>query len=174
MSKFVIDFSSWEAFRDRLNDLPQQLEQTVDAELYDGAQAIAAEAKQRAPADDGILRNEIGVDKLKSMDYLIFCRAAYSPFVEFGTRTLVDVPPGVEEYAIQFKGMNLGSSVTAWEAIKTWCIHKGIEEQFRYAVFLKIMNVGVTPHPFFFPAVNRILPIIKNRVIAALSGSAFK
>jgi len=34
----------------------------------------------------------------------VFVKADYGPYVEFGTGALVNVPRGLEEYAIQFKG----------------------------------------------------------------------
>lgn len=171
---FKIDLSDFNGLADRLQDLTDELEEKVDAELADGCQAIAEEAKQRAPADDGILRETIGVDQIASLNYQVFCNALYSPYVEFGTRTNVSIPDGLEEYAAQFIGPSSTSSeLTAKEAIEAWCKHKGIDEQHWYAIYITLLTKGVQPHPFFFPAVNRILPIILNRVIQVLTKDLF-
>lgn len=171
---FNIDLSDFNGLADRLKDLPDRLVQLVDAELADGCEAIAAEAKQRAPADDGILRTTIGVDKLAPMQYNVFSNALYSAYVEFGTRANVSIPPGLEDYAAQFMGPSSStSSLGAKEAIFNWCEHKGIEKSAWYAIFITIMTKGGQPHPFFFPAVNRILPIIVNRVLRVLVSDAF-
>lgn len=37
----------------------------------------------------------------------VFVRAGYAPYVEFGTGGLVNVPRGLEEYAMQFKGRGI-------------------------------------------------------------------
>lgn len=157
--------------RNRLNDLPARIFQEVDAELLDGVNAIAAEARQRAPADDGILRNQIVVQNNGNMNYSVAALPLYAPYVEFGTREKVDIPPGLEEYAAQFKGdfasgtySEGGSALTAKEAIFEWCKHKGIDQNLWYPIYASIMIHGINPHPFFFPAVNRILPIITDRI----------
>ena len=37
----------------------------------------------------------------------VFYNAFHAPFLEFGTGAFVDVPPGLERYAIQFKGKGI-------------------------------------------------------------------
>jgi hypothetical protein len=80
---------------------------------------------------------------------------------------LVSVPADQQEYAAQFKGSGL-SSLSAKEAVFAWCKRKGIPKKAWYAVYLKVMRVGTSPHPFFFPAANRIKPIIIDRVEKAI------
>lgn len=158
----------------RLKSAPQAISSKVDAELSDGAQSIAAEAKQRAPADQGILRNEIGAGKVGPLNYEVFSGADYSPFVEFGTLEKADIPPGLEDYAAQFKGdfangtYSSGSGLSFKEMIFAWCERKGIEKALWYPIFVSIAIHGTQAQPFFFPAVNRITPIIIDRVNRAL------
>jgi hypothetical protein len=169
-SRFDIDLGDFNHIYERLHDLLT----LCDAEISDGCNQIAAEAKDRAPANDGILRNEIGTNQLSIANYEVFSNAYYSAYVEFGTRTLVAIPPGLEEYAGQFQGPSSStSSVSAKDAIEAWCKAKGIDEDEWEGIYIFIMVKGIHPHPFFFPAVNRILPIIVNRVLRALVSSAF-
>jgi len=150
--------------------LQDKLLRQVDRELADGAQSIAAEAKQRAPGDQGTLRQQISSRKLEANTWEITSNAEYSPYVEFGTLEKVQVPAGLEEYAAQFKGnfasglYSEGGALTAKEAIYAWCKRKGIDQQLWYPIFVSIMVHGVTPQPFFFPAYERIKPIIIDRV----------
>ena len=41
------------------------------------------------------------------MEAAIGFNAHYAPYIEFGTGGLVDVPAGLEDYAIQFKGAGI-------------------------------------------------------------------
>lgn len=152
----------------RLRAAPQKITAVVSAELQDGAQAIEAEAKQRAPGDQGFLRNMITSIKLDPLNWEVVSGAAYSPYVEFGTGAKVDIPAGLEEYAATFKGAGAPSNLSAKEAIFAWCERKGIDKSAWYAIYISVMANGIYPHPFFFPAANRITPIIIDRVNKAL------
>lgn len=164
-SSFNIDLGDLNDLKDRLNAIPDNLTPLIDGIIMDGCNRIALRAKQLAPADDGILRETINVDQLALMIWEVSANALYSPYVEFGTRTSVVIPDGLEEYASQFMGPSSSTSdVKAKDAIFEWCRHKGIEEEYWYAIFIKIMVQGINPHPFFFPAVNEILPSIVNDI----------
>lgn len=55
--------------------------------------------------DLGFLKNSIQQEfSKKDMEGQVFTNIHYAPYVEFGTGTLVDVPAGLEDYAIQYKG----------------------------------------------------------------------
>ena len=41
------------------------------------------------------------------MEYDLFVLEHYAAYVEFGTGGLVDIPKGLESYAIQFKGLGI-------------------------------------------------------------------
>lgn len=170
MSTFNINVKGATELYARLGAAAAKLQKVIDQELKDGAEAIAAEAKQRAPGDQGILRNEISASRISALRYSVSSNAIYSAYVEFGTRSLVQVPAGLEEYAAQFKGGGF-SSLSAKEAIFNWCKRKGIPKKAWYAVYLKVMIVGTKPQPFFFPAANRIKPIIIDRVERAIKSA---
>jgi HK97 gp10 family phage protein len=171
---FNINLTEVEQLATRMKSLPDVLTQRIRLELQDGAQAIASEAIQRSPGNNGILRNEIGYEKEDDLNFVVFSNALYSAYVEFGTRANVDIPPGLEAYAAQFIGSPGASSLSAKEAIFEWCRQRGIDEKAWYAIYVTLLTNGGQPHPFFFPAVNRILPIITNRITEVLLENAFQ
>lgn len=167
MSTFDINITGAKELQNRLNNLSGKLETRIGFELEDGARAIAAEAKQRAntgAADTGFMSNKISSYKQDILHYPVVSPAIYSAYVEFGTRSQVSVPAELSEFAAQYMGSAGASSLGAKEAIYAWCKRKGIDEKAWYAIFISIMVKGAKPHPFFFPAVNRIKPIIINKV----------
>lgn len=155
----------------RLKNAADNLPKAVGVELKDGANAIAAEAKQRAPGDQGFLRNMISVETVDNLHYNVISAADYSAFVEFGTRQQVQIPPGLEEYAAQFRGNGASSptGLTAKEAIFAWCQRQGIDQKLWYPIYISIMTKGIEPRPFFFPAADRIAPIIVSNVEKVLN-----
>lgn len=170
MSTVNISIQGLNELKQRLNSLPDKLTTRIDAELKDGAATIATEAKNRAPANTGILRNLIGSDKVAALSYEVFSGAEYSGFIEFGTGTFVSIPAGLEEYASQFV-ISGGSALSAKEAIFQWCKDKGIDEKAWYAIYITIMRAGIHPQPFFFPAKDRQEPIIIERVGKAVQAA---
>jgi len=160
----------------RLQKAQDKLFRDVDRELNDGARAIASEAKQRAPGDVGTLRQAIDSRKVEANKYEVFSNAEYSPYVEFGTLEKVQVPAELAEYAAQFKGnfasglYSEGGALTAKEAIFAWCQRHSIDKDFWYAVYISVVTYGIEAKPFFFPAFNRISPIIIDRVKKVLAG----
>lgn len=95
-----------------LKDKAQGLEVNVDNEMNGFIIDVNAEQKKNCLAAiqtnyNSRLVNGNQFDTSKKLDKLLFNDVEYSPYVEFGTGTLVDVPPGLEEIAIQFKGMGI-------------------------------------------------------------------
>lgn len=134
---FNIQFQGWDEFLKRLEKAPQIVQEEVKAELLDGSEAIAENAKLLAPVNYGILKGLIGVDAPTNngLSINIFSKANYSAYVEFGTGTKVEVennPEGLPEYALQFKGT--------------------------HAV------PGMYPRPYFFEAVRHQIPRIIDRM----------
>lgn len=77
----------------------QYMEENVQ-ELADG---IQEKAVQRVPRDFGVLWNSIK-QNVSGLNAEVGTQVGYAPYVEFGTGGKVDVPNGLEDYAIQFKG----------------------------------------------------------------------
>ena len=56
------------------------------------------------PVDTGVLRGALTFDNSTPLDKKIFTFNKYAPYQEFGTGGLVEVPAGLEEIAVAFKG----------------------------------------------------------------------
>lgn len=86
---------------------------------------VARKAKQNAPVDTGRLRSSIHRTSNK-LNGVVFTNVEYAPYIEFGTGSMVDVPEGLENYAMQFKGegkrrVNMPAQpflFPAWEAVR--------------------------------------------------------
>lgn len=74
--------------------------------LTETVQNIETEAISLAPTDLGILRSSIN-GEVDGINGVVGSTVRYSPYVEFGTGGLVDVPAGLEDYAIKFKGAGI-------------------------------------------------------------------
>lgn len=146
MSVTIIGFKEYGR---KLRDYPKVLRQRIDAEVEDLALDWVERAIASAPADEGFLRNGISAYKQGTSWYVV-SRAAYSAYMEWGTRSLVQVPAELSNYAQQFKGKSFGSFADMLIAIRAWVKRKGIDEEFAFIIALKILRVGVRPHPFFF------------------------
>ena len=159
----------------KLRSLPENITAAVGAEIQDGAQSIAAEAKRRAPGDQGFLRNQIAAIKSGDLSWNVVSGADYSAYLEFGTGEKVQIPAGLEDYAAQFKGdfasgtLGAGSNLSAKDAIFNWCERKGIDQELWYPIYVSIIVHGISPQPFFFPAALRQEPIILDRIKKALA-----
>lgn len=107
-------------FKKRIKDISDMVEGEIEASAFD----IRNEAVTTVPVDTGILKGSIKVVPGEHRFHkIIEAGAHYAPYIEFGTGTLVNVPSGLEDYAIQFKGkgvkqVNLPARpflIPAWE-----------------------------------------------------------
>lgn len=80
-------------------------EEYVDL-LTETIQNIETEAISAAPTDLGVLRNSIN-GEVDGLNGVVGSTVKYSPYIEFGTGGLVDVPAGLEDYAMKFKGAGI-------------------------------------------------------------------
>src|SRR6478609_5311631 len=74
--------------------------------LTETVQNIETEATSLAPVDAGFLKGSINKE-IEGLNAIIGTKITYSPYVEFGTGGLVDVPSGLEDYAMKFKGAGI-------------------------------------------------------------------
>lgn len=155
-------------FKDKLRKAPKELQEEIGFELLDGVNRMVQGAKKDAPGNHGILRAEISSLKVAALEVDYISGALYSGYVEFGTRSLVSIPAGLEEYAAQVKAQKNASSLKAKEAIFQWCKDKGIAPELWYPIFIKIMTKGIKPHPFFFKQVEKQEPSIKKVITEIL------
>jgi len=74
--------------------------------LTETVQNIETEATSLAPVDLGILKASIN-GEVDGLNGIVGTPIKYSPYIEFGTGGLVDVPAGLEDYAMKFKGAGI-------------------------------------------------------------------
>ena len=99
-----------DGLRDLISTLTKadsKFEKVIDAEIGASALKIEKEAKQTVVVNNGFLQNSINTRHIASMMWEVYAQAPYAAYVEFGTGGLVNVPAGLESYAIQFKGKGL-------------------------------------------------------------------
>lgn len=105
---FDIKLQGLKELQRKLKRAPDHIKEEIGAEIDASAFTIAGTAAQLAPADTGLLRQGITPSPGgKAMRAEVASNALYSPYVEFGTGGLVNVPVGLEDYAIQFKGKGI-------------------------------------------------------------------
>jgi HK97 gp10 family phage protein len=93
-----------------LKDLHKFKSKTADevaSEIKTTAFDIERDAKAAAPVDLGNLRQGIRVTSVTKMSAEVESQASYSPYVEWGTGGLVNVPADLSQYAAQFKGKGI-------------------------------------------------------------------
>lgn len=186
----TVQVEGLERVQQKLNQLPAKLTKEIGNAIGFGVAKMVGLAQKDAPADEGILRAGITFRKVDALNYDYLSNALHSPFMEFGTGAKVNIPTGYEDYAAEFKGKKYGGGFDAFFlAILDWVHRKGIsgtysvkshrrtgskgtqfQEDYNVAflIALKILKVGVTPHPFFFRQVDRVKPEISKNIKSIL------
>jgi HK97 gp10 family phage protein len=90
-------------FENKANNLTKDVDDEIVAAAYD----IERLAKTRVVKNFGALASSINANKTGTLSAEVNAQKGYAAYVEFGTGTLVDVPAGLEDYAIQFKGKGI-------------------------------------------------------------------
>lgn len=89
----------------------QTFEKLVESKVKDALHEWGTEtetlSKARVPVASGELQRSINKGKEGDWIWTVGTNVNYAPFVEFGTGALVDIPQGLEDYAIQFKGAGI-------------------------------------------------------------------
>ena len=86
----------------------------------------------------------------------------YGAFLEFGTRSQVNVPSEFTNIAKQYKGAKFKSGASFKESIERWIVTKlgKTEEeakQISFPIMMKILKVGTKPQPYMYPAFKMAL-----------------
>jgi HK97 gp10 family phage protein len=84
----------------------KEMQEDVQEEIEDFGRRVVAKAKSRVPKDTGGLSQAVQSVPFPN-GLSIVAAKNYAAFVEFGTGALVNVPAGLEDYAIQFKGKGI-------------------------------------------------------------------
>jgi hypothetical protein len=175
-------------FRKAIVELEKQSDQVlakVRVEIGDTAKEVVELAKKRAPINESNLKGSISFQEITPFQYEIVANAKYAGFMEFGTRTLVEIPPGAEEIAAEVRKIKGGNIAEMEKSVRRWVRLKGIvgtfsvktkrrnkrnkDEEAREdsAVFLimrKLLKVGVKPQPFFFPSIKEATKDLGKRI----------
>jgi len=122
----------------KISELGKLSKQELSNELVKTAMFAVAGMKSDARHDTGNLKNQTGFERQNESTVVIFSRAPYAPYVEFGTGRKVDLQHLTKigfpaTYAMQFKG-------------------RGIKE------------VNLPARPFFFTNLRKELGNLKNRL----------
>ena len=115
-----------------LKEEGDDIKKMVDFAMAANTEAMASEAKNRAPVDTGRLRASITVDKIKNFSYELVAQTNYAAYLEFGTG----------KYAATYVG--------------------GLEKEWQIlAKQFYVNGQGRIPaQPYFYPSVKRITPIL--------------
>lgn len=147
----------------RLDKISKSKLEEIEDEVQDTADQAVQLMKSSSPINEGRLRGSISREAVTPYLYNIVAQSKYAAYMEFGTRTLVKIPPGAEEVAAQARNQKGGSIQDMEKSITRWARLKGITngENERSVVFLimrKLLKIGVKPQPFFYNNIQKVAP----------------
>lgn len=130
MSGFKINIKGFEEVKNNLKNLDKRVMAEVQKELYAFGLQTVSDAKQRAPVNEGHLRNSISFVK-RPMAVDIVVAADYAAYVEFGTRKfaaahVASLPQDWQKFAAKFKGGGRGSFDDFVIRLVEWVKKKGL------------------------------------------------
>jgi hypothetical protein len=181
MGTFIsIEVKGIKELQQKIGRIPGNVRKEFDAELAAVADDFVNRAQADAPTDQGILRNMITRKKEAPMEWKVVSGANWSAWIEFGTRSRVQIPSEFSAFASQFRGKG-GGGQGFYDAILAWVKRKGItgtysvktkkrtgnkidqqieDEQTAHAIYLSILRHGIHPHPFFL----KQIPIARAQI----------
>lgn len=136
--------------------MPDTLQEEFAGEVEFSAERWAQLSKAAAPKDQGFLSQKISPAKVNDLEWDVISPQFYSPYLEFGTKSKVNIPVGLESYAAEFKGKT--GEKGARIMIYAWMDRVGIPKERQWIVFISIMRTGIKAHPFLFiqePAIEK-------------------
>lgn len=87
----------------QLQNIEKAVEKDVKEILRNGANDILQRALSKVPVDKGLLKASGGIEETNNgWVFKVYFSAKYAPYQEFGTGSLVEVPLGYEDYAMEF------------------------------------------------------------------------
>lgn len=148
--------------------------------LNDWANEVVVNAKQKAPVNDGTLRQSIQADYASESKMVASVGVAvnYAAYLEFGTRSYASayvsgLPNDWQSYAATFKGKGGGSLDEMLLAIMDWVKSKQIsgtysvktqkrtgakdarnfeDAEVAYPIALAILRKGIKAQPYLYPS----------------------
>jgi phage gpG-like protein len=104
---FSIELDGFQEVLTKLAKEGGKIAEEIDDEIAAGVRNMERSAKRLAPVDTGRLRSSISTSRNAFLNWELVAQTDYAAYVEFGTGGLVNVPKGLEQYAIQFKGKGI-------------------------------------------------------------------
>lgn len=93
----------------QFKNLERDNEKAINKGIQQTARLILNSALSRVPSINGHLKSTLGQEDIpEEMKVKVFASALYAAYVEFGTGDFVEVPNGLEEYAMEFFVNGLG------------------------------------------------------------------
>lgn len=181
MAKISLKIKGLDELKKKLGKVGQkQVLKEVEDEFKATAQKIRNLAIKKVSVNEGYLRNSIDIESTGQFGWAIFAKANYAAYLEFGTRTKVDVPAEMQEMATQFKNQKNGDWDAFEESIKKWVKQKGIVPQHNgkdavdpddqdyadmiFLIMLSIYKNGISPKPFLYPSYKEGTKEIQKRI----------
>lgn len=165
----------------QLDNFEKEIKSSLINELNVWAADVVRLAKQKAPVNNGDLRNSIDADYATQSNpsASVSVRKVYAAYVEFGTRSYAgyyvsSLPNDWQTYASNFKGKSGSGTMDDFlAAIMEWVKDKGLagtysvktqrrtgatsnraneDKAVAYPIALAILRKGIRPQPYLYPA----------------------
>lgn len=182
MSSITIKLTGLEGLRSKIKNLSKEASNEIAAEFKAFGENTVRDAKEAAPVDEGHLRSSISSVTTvtpTNINTEIIVATDYAAYIEFGTKRFAEkyvatLPPDWKTFAAEFRGKGGGTVEQLLERLTAWVMRKGFaayrtksdnasksknsiqaQESAAYIIALRILQNGVRPHPFLFPAVKK-------------------
>ena len=192
MAQFTFQIQGIERLQAKIKALPKDLQEEVVGEIQAWGNEVNSEqigliSQQNIQDLGGLQQNTKAMHTPNGVE--LISNVYYAPFIEFGTRTKVSVPPELSSYAMQFKGKKRGDYYDFLNNILDWVKRKGIAA--RYSVKTRkqtnskadkerliqvaqliansILRYGISPRPYFFPPYLRKRKNLLTRIKKVIS-----
>jgi len=160
MIKLQLNRKDLAFLKQNMQRFSEDINEIVRIELGLTANDIRNDAINSAPVAFGQLQKQIIVDE-NAKGFKVESGSKYSAYVEFGTKSKVDVPPELASIAMKFKGGAPGTWDELLKNIEEWAHKtKKIPIEAAYGAAMNIARYGVKAQPFLYPAYT------KNRDLA--------
>lgn len=182
MGAFQLNISGVKQVQDAFKNMDKKVTEGIAKEFDAAALNIQKAAKRRAPAFDGKLRQSIIISVgNRGLNRTVLSTVKYAPYVEFGTQSKVQIPPGYEAFAAQFKGRGGGTFRELFDSMVRWVKKKNLAQITNsytgrkstkkadvnylamYIAWL-IIRHGVKAQPFLIPSFEEEKPKLLKRL----------
>lgn len=100
----------------------------------------------------GKLIQGIQPERKNDLQFNVIAKEDYSGYVEFGTGVKTVVPAEMKDIANAIKNNPKGDLKLALKSVQDWCRGKGIDERAAWPILMSVLDEGLRPRPFLYPA----------------------